>query len=219
MAGITANSASVTMESGDTAADNTFDGFILNEQITLATSPTGSTYSWGLARPSGATSRSDLSSSTAATPRFIPDAAGYYVITCTVDSNTDYILRISVTASAATTVTEALRLPPKAAGTVTTPTTGFAVFNDSAVDRLRKKDSSGTVTDVDPGARTGTFTLSSGAATISDTSVTANTVIAVACTSASSRGTLTYTFNAGTSVVVASSDGSDGSAYRYALIG
>src|SRR3990167_2773526 len=105
MAGILASSASETMTSGDTAADNTHTGYLVAEQVTLATYPTGASYSWGLAKPSGATVRSDLSATTGAGPVFTPDVAGYWTITCTVASTTAYVLRIAVVDAAPRTVT------------------------------------------------------------------------------------------------------------------
>ena len=218
MAGITANSATVTMGGGDTSADNTQDGFLVGEQITLATSPTGDAYSWGIAKPSGSTARAALSSLTAASPTFTPDAAGYYVLTVTVDGSTDYVLRLNVTAVTQVTTAEAQRFPPKAVATVPAPASGLALFADAS-GRLSRKESDSTVRIVDPTARVGTFTLSSGAATVNDTSVTANSVVVHNCTTASNRGTLVFTFTPGSGFSVASSDGSDASAYRYALVG
>jgi hypothetical protein len=219
MAGIMANSASKTMLAGATSADNSVSGYITNEQITLSVTPTGSAYVWGLAKPSGSTARSVLSSSTGATPLVTPDVAGYYTVTCVVDSTTTYVLRISVAAVSITTIAQAFRCQPVANSTVPTPSTGESLYFSDDVDRLVVKTSAGVVREVDPGARTGTFTLSSGAATITDSSVTAATIVAANCTSASSRGTLTYTITPGTSIAVASSDGADASVYLYALIG
>ena len=73
--------------------------------------------------------------------------------------------------------------------------------------------------DLDPGARTGTFTLAAGAATVVDTSVTASTVMVASLVTATNNGTLTFTYNTGVSVTIASSDGIDASVYRFALIG
>ena len=218
MAGIIANSASVTIAGGATSPDNTKAGYLTAEQIALSVTPSASSFAWSLAVPSGS-SRATLSGTSASAPTFTPDVAGFYTITVTVDGSTTYVLRCSVVAVAVTTFAQAMRLQPVADASVTAPALGEAVFFSDDVDRLRSKDTAGAVRDIDPGARTGTFTLSSGAATITDSSVTASTVVAHMLTTASSRGDLTFTVSAGVSVAVASSDGSDGSTYSYALIG
>lgn len=147
MAGILANSGSVTHSS--TSADAVKSGYVTAEQIVLTTTPTGVSYQWALAKPSGATARSDLSDDTNATPTFTPDVAGYYVITCTVDSVTVYVLRISVTQVTAATAVEALRLQPKSNASVPTPSTGVALFYSSDEAALCIKDASGDVFVVD----------------------------------------------------------------------
>src|SRR4051812_7778318 len=102
------------MLSGATAADNAVSGYITNERITLSISPTGTDYVWGQAIPAGsAIARSGLTADDTATTTFIPDAAGEYVVTCTVDSTTTYVIRISVTRTAVSTSSEALRLQIK----------------------------------------------------------------------------------------------------------
>jgi hypothetical protein len=142
MAGILANSASVTMVAG--SVDNTQAGFVVGEAITLSTTPTGTDYSWGVAKPSGATSRSDLSDDDIASPVMIPDVAGTYTITCDVDG-TDYTLRITVTAVAVTSVANAHRFSPVTNTSVPTPALGESVFYSSTDSRLSKKNTSGTV--------------------------------------------------------------------------
>ena len=149
MAGIIANSASVTIGAGSTSADNTQAGYLNQEQVTCSTTPTGSAYVWSLAKPSGATSKSDLSSTTAASVTFTPDVAGYYVITCVVDSTTTYILRISVTDTVASTAREAIRLQPKTDAQIATPSSGVALYYSSDQGALCIKDAAGDVSTVD----------------------------------------------------------------------
>ena len=207
------------MVSGDTAVDDAESGYRTAEKITLSTFPTGSAYSWGQAIPAGsAVASSGLSSKTAATPTFTPDVAGEYVITCDVDG-TAYVLRLTVTSVIASPSVGSHRYMPAAEAGVIAPSTGETLFFSKEKSRLVVKDSAGVVRDWDASARTGTFTLSSGAATIADTSITATTTVLVMCTAASNRGTLVWTITAGVDAVVASSDGSDGSTYRYVLIG
>lgn len=171
MAGILANSASVTMVSGDTAATNTFAGFLTGEQITLSTTPTFASYSWSEAKPSAATSRSDLSAATGASVTFTPDVAGYYVITVVTNDGTTYTLTLSVTQVAQATTIEALRLSPKSDASVTAPVLGTAVYHSTDLDAPAAKDSAGTVTPL--GIPTGT-NISVGNLTIAGNVITDN---------------------------------------------
>lgn len=148
MAGILANSVSQTMTSGDTAVTKVVTGYLSQEQITFTTSPTGSTYLWGQSIPSGsAGARAALSSTTAASVRFTPDVAGTYLVTCTVDSVTDYTITISVLQSAITTSLETIRYAPILASQVVAPNLGSATFFDVTETALRQKLADGTLAD------------------------------------------------------------------------
>jgi hypothetical protein len=221
MAGILANSASVTMTAGDTAADNSRAGYVVNEQITLSVTPTGTTYVWGLSKPSGATSRSDLSDNSSASIEFVPDFAGTWTVTCIVDGATTYVLRLTATAVAITSVANAHRFSPTTNTSIPAPATGLTLFCSSdASNKLRVKNTSGTVLPLDAAsARTGTFVLVAGSATVADTSVTATTTVVANCTTASNQGLLRYTFTPGVGFVVTSANMADTSSYRYALLG
>lgn len=142
--GILANSASKTHTSS--SADDSASGYLTSEQVTLSVSPTGTTYEWGLSIPSGSVAlRSGLTDTDIASPRFSPDVAGYYTLTCIVDGSTLYVLRISVTQAAASTSLEALRLQPKVPAAVTAPSSGSALFHNDTVGLLAVKSSTGTV--------------------------------------------------------------------------
>lgn len=145
MAGILANSVSVTMGAGDTAVDKRISGFVTNEQITFSTTPTGTAYVWGLTKPADATVRSDLSASTGASITMTPDANGYYMVTCTVDSTTVYTIRMAVADVTPAYVTGASNYTPRDDTTIPTPATGLTLFVDEADGELKTKDSSGTV--------------------------------------------------------------------------
>ena len=145
MAGIMANSVSVTMVSGDTSADNTSSGYVADEQISLSATPTGTTYQWAMAKPAGASASSDLSADDEATCTFTPDVAGDWLVSVIVDSTTTYVIRCSVTATATGYVIEAMRFPPKLASAVSAPATGGATFYDSTTGLLSIKRSTGTV--------------------------------------------------------------------------
>lgn len=220
MAGILANSASETMLSGDTATNNARAGYVVGERITLSTFPTGTTYAWGMSKPGGSSSRSDLSDATVASPVFVPDYAGTWTITCIVD-NTTYVLRLTATAVAITSVANAHRFSPVPNNSVPSPATGLTLFCSSdAADQLRAKNTSGAVRSLDAvSSRTGTFVLVAGSAVIADTSVTTSTVIIPSCTTASNQGALRFTFSTGVGITVTSANGADASNYRYALIG
>jgi hypothetical protein len=223
MAGILANSASETMTAGDTAVDNTRAGYVVGEQVTLSTTPTGTTYSWGIAKPEGATSRSNLSDTTSASVTFIPDHAGTWTITCVVDGSTTYVLRITATAVAITSVANAHAFSPTANNSIPAPALGVTLFCSSdANNQLRAKTPDGAVQTLDAvSSRAGTFTLVAGTATVANTSVTANTAVVESCiVQPASRGHLRYVFTTGVGFTVTSSaGGSDTSTFRYVLIG
>lgn len=139
MSGILANSASMTMTGGDTATDKAVSGYVCSEQITLSVTPSGSSYSWGLSKPAGATGRSDLNDATSASPVFTPDVAGYYVLTCLVDGATAYVLRAAVTHAAVTTAYEAIRFSPIADSRVAAPALGCCLFWSATQNALAVK--------------------------------------------------------------------------------
>jgi len=144
MAGIIAVAASASVLAAATAVDKNASGFITGEQIVLSTTPTGSAYSWGLSKQSGATARSDLDDGSAATPVFTPDVAGVYNITVDVDG-TEYTLRLTVTQLAQSTPLEAVRFSPVADSAVPTPALGAALYYSSDQDALVTKLADGSV--------------------------------------------------------------------------
>ena len=151
MAGILANSLSVTMLSGDTLPDNTVSGYVTEEQVVLGASPApvGATYLWSMAGPPGTTIRDAFDQPDIATPTFTPNAPGWYTITCTVNSTTTYVLLASVTATAAITTAEAIRVPPKTDASIITPPSGSVLFYSAASNSWRVKDSTGLAHDLD----------------------------------------------------------------------
>lgn len=146
MAGILANSVTNTMTTGTTDAAVT--GYLSGEAVTLSTNPAGTDYVWALSRPSGSTTRSELTGTTGASVKFSPDVEGYYVVTCTVDSSTVYVLRISVLAIGSVADRSVIRLAPILDAQVPTPATGVSLFCRSSTGLLAFKDSTGTVTNL-----------------------------------------------------------------------
>jgi hypothetical protein len=139
MSGILANSASQTMLAGATSADNAVSGYIALEEVALSVTPTGSSYSWAIAKPSSSTARARLSSTTDASPTFTPDVAGYYTLTCVVDSVTTYVLRVAVSAIGEVATIDAIRLVPILNAQVPTPATGRTIFSSSDLNDLAQK--------------------------------------------------------------------------------
>ena len=139
-----------------TTADNSVSGYITAEQITLAASPTGTTYSWTLSKPAGSAARCALNDDTAAGPTFVPDAAGDYVVGVTVDSATTYVVRINCTQVATTTPYEAVRMSPKSDTQITAPSVGGAVFYSSTSGLLSMKRSDATIRSLEARAFTPT---------------------------------------------------------------
>ncbi len=143
MAGIVATSAT-TNNSASTAADSSVSGYLTGEQITLTTTPTGSSYAWTLSAPSGST-RAVLTSSTSSAPQFKPDVEGYYVVTVTVDSSTVYVLRIATVNVGTVSTIGATRLLPLADSQVSTPSTGVSLYYSSTQSSLAIKLTDGSV--------------------------------------------------------------------------
>jgi hypothetical protein len=149
--GILANSASSTQTSS--GADASVSGYVVNERIVLTTNPTGTDYVWALGGPANTTvARSALSAETGASVTFTPDVSGYWVATCTVDSTTTYVLRISVENTAISQLVEAVRFSPKSDSSVPTPAVGQTMYFSSDQDALVVKDSAGDIFPVELGA-------------------------------------------------------------------
>lgn len=145
MAGIMANSASETMVSGDTSADNTTSGYLTKESIGLTVTGSGSTFLWSLSKPTASGLTSALSSTDESSSGFTPDVDGYYVVTCLVDGTTLYVLRVAVADVSPVGTVTALRFLPVANATVPTPAAGATVFYSIEVGGLAKKLADGTV--------------------------------------------------------------------------
>lgn len=148
MAGILANSATVTMVDGDTAVDKSVSGYLRNEQITLSVTGSPASFSWGISKPSGATARSSLNDLDVASVTFTPDVTGYYVITCNIGSTT-YVIRIYVIDVALLSSIEGIRLAPVAAASIATPALGAVLFWNETTGLLSIKKTDGTVQTVD----------------------------------------------------------------------
>jgi hypothetical protein len=132
MSGILANSASKVMVSGDTSADNALSGWVTGEQVSLSVTPTGTTYQWSCAIPSAsAPARSALDDATSATPKFFPDVAGYYTVSCIVDSTTTYVLRMSVVQSAIADPVQGERFSPVTDAQIQAPPLGGTLYYSS----------------------------------------------------------------------------------------
>ncbi len=136
------------MLSGATAPDNTATGYIVGEQITFTAYPAGSSYSWALARPSGATERSSLSDATSASVTLTPDIEGFYTLTCIVDGTT-YVLRLAAVSVGVVSTLGALRLNPLLPEQVPTPSAGMTIFYSSQHSTLTAKDSAGNLLTLD----------------------------------------------------------------------
>lgn len=167
MSGITAQSVSVSHASGSTSANASSSGWVTGERIVLGTSPTGSSYSWGIAAPAASNrARSALSDTTAAAPSFVPDVGGTWLLTVTVGDSTDYTLRLTVQAAAVSEPEEAVRWSPREDSTITAPTLGLAQYFSDTFDNLACKDPSGRVWPLLLGAMGGALTDADATLTI-----------------------------------------------------
>jgi hypothetical protein len=149
MAGITALAASASLPAGSTSADKVSSGWVAGERVVLATSPTGTNYTWTIAAPSGSNSaRSALSASSGASVTFTPDVGGTYAIRCLVDA-TEYFLRLTVQGATIAEPVEALRLSPRTDASVPAPAAGLTLYYSSNQSALVVKDSADDVFEVD----------------------------------------------------------------------
>lgn len=146
MPGITAVSASATLAAAATSTDNSSSGWITGERIVLGVTPTGSEYVWGQSVPSSSsTARSALDSTTSATPVFIADVGGIYILTVTVDKLTSYTLKLTVQNVSVAEPEEAVRWSPRLDATIPAPTLGLATYFSGTFGNLACKDASARV--------------------------------------------------------------------------
>lgn len=154
MAGIIATGATRPMSGGETSANGSSSGYVVAEQITLSTTPTGTTYAWSITIPTDASAaRCALSDDDASSVTFIPNVGGMYTASCTVDGSTTYTLVLSVTDLVVSTPHEALRLQKVSAdGSVPAPSAGaLGVFVSEATGGLVQKDEDERVIPLKPG--------------------------------------------------------------------
>ena len=149
MAGIGAVSLSKTHSAS--GADVAATGFVVNERITLSTDPAGSGYAWALSAPNdSAPVVSALDDDTDASPAFMPDVPGLYLVTVTVDGATLYILRMSVASVATARICEVQHDLPLTDAQVATPQVGYVRYcGADHGNRMVIKKSDGTVHLVD----------------------------------------------------------------------
>ncbi len=145
MAGIMANSVSATMIADDTAEDNSSSGYIDKERITLTVTGSGDSFLWSLSKPATSGLACSLASTDQAATTFVPDADGYYVITCLVNGTTLYVLRIGVAQVSVVSSLTALRLVPVANSLIPSPAVGATIFYSADLDGVAKKLPNGTV--------------------------------------------------------------------------
>lgn len=120
-------------------------GYITAEPIILSTTPAGAAYQWALSKPTASTDRCKLSDDTASAPTLVPDVAGYYIITATVDGVTTYDVTVSVTQVAEATLVEALRVQPKSDASIPAPPLGAALYWSSDQNALTIKLPNGSL--------------------------------------------------------------------------
>lgn len=143
MAGILANSATVTMTSGTPDASAT--GYLVGERITLTTNPTGSNYLWSIAKPGGSSIAAATLNGSDGYIYLVPDVEGYYTVTVTVDTTTTYVLRIGAQAIGEVNYQSVSNYSPLANTQVPTPTLGGNLYYSSTADGVVYKKSDGSV--------------------------------------------------------------------------
>lgn len=146
MAGITAVSATKTLDSGSTTADNTATGFVSKEQISLGLTGSPLSALWSLSKPNGSGSACRLDDESSLRPSFSPDVEGTFVASCLVDGATIYVLRFAIVNIATTSAISAIHFLPRSNSQIPTPSSGVTVFFSSDSGVMSQKSSAGTVT-------------------------------------------------------------------------
>jgi len=168
MAGILANSATVTMTSGTPDASAT--GYLVGERITLTTNPTGSNYVWSIAKPAGSSISASSLTGTNGYIYLVPDVEGYFTVTVTVDTTTTYVLRVAAQAIGTVVYHSVSNYSPIANTSVPSPTLGGNLYYSSTADGVVYKKSDGSVISL-LSANVGDGTITT--AKLADNSVTA----------------------------------------------
>ncbi len=148
MAGITAQSASKSLLSGETIPDNTTTNFLVKEQISLGISPSPQTVLWSISKPYLSNTTAYISDNTSYNPVFTPDKDGIYTVSCLVDSTTTYVLRINVLNVSEVTRLSSLHLMPCSSAQIVPPNSGGVLFWSSDTDSLSIKYPNNSVEEV-----------------------------------------------------------------------
>lgn len=148
MSGITAQSATKTLGSGDTSVDNSTFGYVTKEQISLGLTGSPTTALWSLSKPSNSGAACLIDNSTSLSPLFSPDVEGTYVITCVVDSSITYVLRIDIVNVSVVSVISAIHILPCQNSQIPVPRSGVTIFFSSDSDGLAIKLSDGSVEEI-----------------------------------------------------------------------
>jgi len=140
------------MTAGETGASASVSGFVVGEQVTLTTTPTGTNYAWIQSIPiSSGPAKSRLSDDTGASVSFVPDVGGIYVVGVQVDAVTVYTLSLSVTDTAVSSPYEAIRLQQIADAGVPAPVAGaVALYESIALAQLVQKNDANRITPIGP---------------------------------------------------------------------
>lgn len=139
MAGITAISATKTLDAGGTTPDNAVGSYITKEQISLGLTGSPLSAVWSISKPSSSGLGSKLVSTTALTSAFTPDTEGIYTVSCLVDGVTTYILRIGVLSVANVSAISCLHLLPCSSSQIPVPRSGVMLFYDLDSEKLSIK--------------------------------------------------------------------------------
>lgn len=146
--GVLANSASMTH--AFSTGDSERTGYVCQEPISLLVSVIGSSYEWSMSAPETSGPHAEIRGVDQPSALFIPDVAGYYVVSCLVDGAVAYILRILVSDVVVGTEKLALGLQSKTDGQIPEPSAGLILYCSSTQGgSLCVKDAEGAVLKLD----------------------------------------------------------------------
>lgn len=148
MSGITAVSATETLDAASTSVDHSVSGFVTKEQISLGLTGSPVKARWTISKPSNSSGACELDSKSQLSARFTPDVDGLYTVSCIIDDVTLYVLRIAAVSLANISTISVLHLLPCADEQVPVPTSGVMLYFSSTSGLLSKKKPDGTTESV-----------------------------------------------------------------------
>lgn len=142
MAGVLANSSRVSMVSAAPLSS----GYVVGERVTMSLDVMGSTYAWSVSAPKSSRN-AVLNGPGTATPSFLPDVPGVYVVTCLVNGTDTYVIELVAKSGSTVFLRDGLASYVLTDQEVPTPREGAAAYYNDTAGTWRWKDAEGVIHD------------------------------------------------------------------------